>query len=326
MPASAFTRPILVLGATGGFGLAVTRALIAAGARVRALVRDEARARRALGEDAPRVELRVGDALQAADVSRAAEGCSHLVHAINVPYPEWDTVMERVTTNVIAAARAQRATIVFAGNVYNLAPRYDVPLSEAHPEGPITHKGQLRMRMEHALRDATQTGDVRVLVVRANDYFGPTVRNGGVDPMFLNALARKPLLTLTDPSRAHEMAYVPDVARATVALMGLTDGPAFDVVHVRGFVTPTSRDFLEAVARVAGVPARVRRLPWWLIRLGGLFNGMAREVVEMRYLFENTLLLDDATLKRRVPDFTYTPLEQALRDTLESYRHHASRA
>ena len=68
--------PILVLGATGTVGSELVRQLAAGGALVRALVRDEARARDVLGQLT--VEHALGDLSKPETVKRAARGCAQL--------------------------------------------------------------------------------------------------------------------------------------------------------------------------------------------------------------------------------------------------------
>ncbi|MEH0421479.1 NmrA family NAD(P)-binding protein [Streptomyces sp. B21-083] len=64
---------ILVLGASGDTGLAVTRALAARGAEVRAFIRDTGKAKKVLGAGA--TEVAEGDLRDLAAIERAATGC-----------------------------------------------------------------------------------------------------------------------------------------------------------------------------------------------------------------------------------------------------------
>lgn len=79
---------ILVTGAAGKTGQAVTRALAQRGQRVRALIRQEAMRDRAL--EAGAAEIIIGDMRDADDMARAMEGASAIYHlAPNVsPYEE----------------------------------------------------------------------------------------------------------------------------------------------------------------------------------------------------------------------------------------------
>jgi nucleoside-diphosphate-sugar epimerase len=75
-----------------------------------------------------------------------------------------------------SAAQACRARIFFPGAVYNFGPDAFPLLAEDAPQRPQTRKGAIRVEMETSLRAAAEQG-VRVLILRAGDWFGPvTVR------------------------------------------------------------------------------------------------------------------------------------------------------
>lgn len=106
----------LVLGATGGIGGAVARKLQARGWTVRALNRNAAKVS-ASGQGFQWVQ---GDAMNAADVRKAAEGADLIVHAVNPPgYRDWEKLVLPMLDNTIVAARAVGARILLPGNVYN---------------------------------------------------------------------------------------------------------------------------------------------------------------------------------------------------------------
>jgi uncharacterized protein YbjT (DUF2867 family) len=67
--------PIFVTGGTGGIGVPLVRMLVAAGARVRVLSRDRARAQSRLGEG---VEIIEGDLGQPASLASAVSGCERV--------------------------------------------------------------------------------------------------------------------------------------------------------------------------------------------------------------------------------------------------------
>jgi dihydroflavonol-4-reductase len=71
--------PVLVLGANGFLGSHVTQQLVAAGRRVRVLVRATSDTR---GIDGLAVERRVGDALDPATLRSAMEGCGTVFHCL----------------------------------------------------------------------------------------------------------------------------------------------------------------------------------------------------------------------------------------------------
>jgi len=315
----------LVLGASGSFGGAVAAELIGRGRALKVLARNPEKAaaalRRGAGAQPVGVEFVAGDVQDRDRVSAAAAGCGVIVHGINYPYDRWLPHMETANQNVIAAARAAGAAILFPGNVYSLGAQTERPLAEAAPNRPCSGKGALRVRLEEALRRAAEDG-LQVLIVRAGDYFGPTVRNGLVDAVFGNAVAGKAMRALGNLEIGHQWAYLPDLARAAVELVErrATLAP-FEVVHFAGHLADPARAFLEAVARQAGHPGlKVFNPPWLLLRALGLFDGVVRELIEMRYLFDQTVALDGARLRALLPDFADSPLDEAIRRTVDSYR------
>jgi nucleoside-diphosphate-sugar epimerase len=78
--------------------------------------------------------------------------------------------------NTIAAASAVGATIVLPGTIYNFGPDAFPVLTEESPQHPVTRKGAIRVELELRLLAASKNG-VRVLIVRAGDFFGPRAGN-----------------------------------------------------------------------------------------------------------------------------------------------------
>lgn len=314
--------PTLILGGTGSFGRAVVLETIRRGQPARCLVRNLEEASRLLGE-ASGLELIQGDVQDQKAVANAAEGCGAIVHAVNYPYPKWIPNMARATANVIAAADRAGASILFPGNVYGLGAQTKAPLAEDAPNRPVGHKGELRVRLEDSLLHATEEGSVRrVLVLRAGDYFGPTVRNGIVDPIFENAAVGKPMRALGNLEAAHQWAYVPDLARAALDLLAIEERvKPYEVYNFAGTVASPQREFLEQVAEQARHPGlAIRVLPWSAIKLAAMFDSVVRELMELRYLYDQSVILEGSKLRRELPDFKETPIAEAIRITLESYQ------
>ena len=316
------SKPALVLGASGGFGGAVAQELIARGRRVRLYGRSTARLKARFS--GPTVEIVHGDVQDLVVLIKAAEGCGLIVHGVNYPYHQWVPYMQTTTQNVIKAAQAIGGTILFPGNVYSLGPAG--PFDDSAPHRPTARKGVFRTRIEAFLRDATRPeGDkpvIRALVVRAGDYFGPSMRNGLVDRIYGNAARGRTINSFGRLEIMHERVFLPDLARASLDLLAL--GVAlrpFDVVNVTPGIRLTERAFMADVARVSGHPGlKVQLLPWALVRLIGLFNPVIREFVELAYLYDTTLLLNGARFAQLLPNFRFTPLDEALKATVESYR------
>jgi nucleoside-diphosphate-sugar epimerase len=310
----------LVLGATGSFGGAMVRALRARDLPVRALVRDPDKARLPDG-----VEIVRGDARRLNDLIPASKGCDSITHGLNLAYAEWDPGMVELTDNVVEASGLSGATVVFPGNVYGLKPVYAVPLPPNGAKLDVAdrpnRKGRLRNQLEDHLEQNSELRNVRTLIVRAGDYYGPGVDNGLVGPMFRNALAGKPVPWFGAKDTAHTFTYVDDVAHVATELLLQEGRPRFDVVAVAGDVFMTAADWAAALARAAGKPSLgVRVTPPWMVRLAGLWDRQAREFAELLYQWEGPLLLDDSRVRRALPGWVPTPPDEALARTVAWYR------
>lgn len=305
----------LVLGATGAFGGAAVRALRSRGEPVRALLRDPSRARLPEG-----VEVVKGDVADVASLTAAAQGCVSLIHAVNLPYPEWDPGMLRISDNVAEVSHKLGATVVFPGNVYGLKPIFDAPLPpEAPPldsnDAPVA-KGRLRISIEEQLRQNAEMGGVRTLIVRAGDYVGAGVKNRLVAPMIEAARATRPVPWFGRRDTGHVFAWVDEVADVAVRLLLASGRPTFEIANVAGWCV-TGPEWAAALAKAAGKPsAGVAVTAFWKIRLAGLFDKEAREFAELSHLWDGALLLDDSATRRALPDWEPASIDVALADTM----------
>ncbi len=320
----------LVLGATGSIGYAVTANLLARRLPVTILVRNRAKAE-ALFPNAPTLTVVEGDVQDAALLNRMAAGKrgvapTHIFHGINYPYNQWFGNMDRATGKVIEAAALNRAdgrltTVVFPGNVYNFG-NAKTPIREGSRPQPTTRKGQLRVELEAMLEQAAHAGQCQVLNVRLPDFWGPNVLNAGVKPIFEGALRGKALPWLLNADIPHQSVYTKDAAEIIVRLMLRGNEQPYEVWNYGGTVLPSARAWFGQIGALVGKPLKVQVYSRLAVSLLGLFVPVVREVKEMLYLYENTVLLDDAKIRVAFPDFHETPMEQALTETLTWFAEH----
>ena len=82
----------------------------------------------------------------------------------------------------------------------------------------------------------------------------------------------------------------------------------------------TAAQLADEFASVAGVEAfKLKTIPAALLKAGGLFSPMIRELPEMPYQFERSFVIE-ATDTTEPFAIVPTPLEQQLRATIASYR------
>ncbi|MGQ0796866.1 MAG: NAD-dependent epimerase/dehydratase family protein, partial [Methanobacteriota archaeon] len=174
-----------VFGAGGSIGSAVARRARLSGYRVTAVVRDPR-----AGSGLPAgTEVRAGDLLDPRSARESAAGADVVVHAANVPYPDWPRLVPRMAENALDAAEAAGAILAFPGNVYVYGRPRTRPVREDHPMEPHTLKGRLRLAIERTYLEAHARGRVRVVIPRYPDFYGPNVTNELMRPIFEGALS-----------------------------------------------------------------------------------------------------------------------------------------
>jgi nucleoside-diphosphate-sugar epimerase len=224
--------------------------------------------------------------------------------------------------STIAAARAVGARIVFPGTVYNFGPDVlstnggkSARLDETAAQHPRTRKGAIRVAMEERLRES----GLPVLVVRAGDFFGARAKNS----WFSQGLVTpgKPVERILYPAKAehgHQWAYLPDLACTIARLLDRSsDLERFAVFHFRGHWFERGIEIAEATRRVANAPtARIWPFPWFAVYLAAPFNETFREMIEMRYLWKESLEMTNEKLVAFLGEEPHTPLDEALAATL----------
>jgi nucleoside-diphosphate-sugar epimerase len=308
----------LVLGATGGVGFETARALARHGWRVRAMTR------RATDNQAPfDCEWVSGDAMNRADVTKAADGADVVVHAVNPPgYKNWRGLALPMLDNSIAAAVAQNARIVLPGTIYNYGRDAFPNLREGEAQTPHTRKGAIRVEMEARLEAASARG-ARTLILRAGDFFGPVTGNSWLTQGMITPNA--PLKSVTYPGArnvGHAWAYLPDFAETVARLLAREQElAAFERFHFAGHYFARGVEFAERIRDAANAPnAPIRAFPWTGLLALSPFIALLRELAEMRYLWREDVRLDNAKLVAFLGEEPHTPIAAALAMTLSALR------
>lgn len=280
------TNTVLILGAGGNFGAACATAFAEAGWTVRRYSRGS-------------------------DMNAAAIGADVILNGLNPPnYHAWDRLIPRITAAAVAAAKASGATLIVPGNVYNfgIAPG---PWSETTVQHPVSRKGQIRAEMERTYRRAAQEG-VQVIILRGGDFIDPARASTIMGRVTLRGLRRGRITAMGRPDVTRAYAYLPDMARAAVALAERRDDlSAFEDVPFPGFSFSTNH-LADAIDRLTGSRPKVVRFGWWQLTLASPFWELARELREMRYLYDTPHRLDGAKFARLVPGFVATPFDTVI--------------
>jgi len=314
-------RHVLVLGANGRIGRSLTGAFVAAGWRV------YAHARRPLVDRPTEAVVPVDVALDdPAAMARAAPEAELAIHAMNPLYTAWDRDLLPLARQAIAMADALGVPLALPGNVYNYALPMPGPIAEDAPQAPVTAKGRQRVALESLLRERAAAGR-HCIIVRAGDFFGGPGPGTWLDQAIAKDIGRGRIVYPGPLEVEHTWAYLPDLARVFVAVAERSARLApFEVLHFPGHAV-RGTEFVAALVRAArslglcpeGEP-KVSELPWTLLRAGGVFVPMWRELARMRYLWMQPHPLSGARLAKLIGTLPCTPLEEALTAALRSLR------
>ncbi len=304
-------KTIAIIGAAGRVGNASAKAFVEAGWRVRGIGRNAK-----VNEMAPGVEPVSADAFDVQSLIGACEGADVVMNAANPAYDNWAATVLPMARNALEAAKAVGATHMLPGNVYNFG--YDIAtgMKEDAPQVASTDKARIRIDLEEMCRTYAERDGVRTVILRAGDFYGGDKPESWFDLMILKD-AKKNVFAWPGPwNLPHAFAYLPDLAKAFVALAERRETLArFDRFHFAGH-TLTGEQMHAAAEAATGRKLRRKNVNWMLIRTAGLFMPVMREVVKMSYLWRTGHSLDGSKLERTVGPVAITPPSQAIAEAL----------
>jgi nucleoside-diphosphate-sugar epimerase len=159
---------------------------------------------------------------------------------------------------------------------------------------------------------------VRSLVLRAGDFFGPAAPNSCLQ--WFTARGGGRIRAVFQPGRravGHAFAYLPDLAETLVRLLEReADLAPFETFHFAGHWLARADEMAASIRRVAGAAIPILPFPYLIVQALAPFVEMLREMLEMRYLWERPIGLDDRKLRARLGEIPHTPLDAAVRQTL----------
>lgn len=300
---------VLVLGALGGVGRAVAEEFHRQGWQVSGLVR-KGRA----GELPDWVWPVEADLHDAEAVARAASSPVDVVFdGLNAPYHRWSELAKPLYVAALAVAERLGALHLFPGNVYGFGEGMPDRLTPDLVAAPTSEKGKIRVEIERSFAEAARAGRVRTCILRAGDFFGPSISGQSWLSAFIAAKARQGVIRSRGPQEVpHAWAYLPDLARAFVQLAERRDRlGAFEVFHFEGH-TASIADIAVAAGVAHQRPMRVKRVPGFVFTLMGWVNPVIRASHEMAYLWRVPHRLADRRLEAITGPLVATPLPQAL--------------
>ena len=211
---------VLVTGGSGFIGSHVVDRLLSEGHEARVFDTLDS------GDRREHCETVVGDLLDPPSVLAAAEGCEAIIHlaaAADVGLVAKDPAAAeelnaRGTLNVLEAARATGARVVYASTIWVYS---DVVADEVDEETPLALPSHLytatKLAGEMYCRSYEKLYDVPSTILRFGIPYGPRARPAAVLPIFVNkALAGEALTIAGDGKQTRRFVYVEDLADGVV--------------------------------------------------------------------------------------------------------------
>ncbi|GGO80885.1 hypothetical protein GCM10011348_18610 [Marinobacterium nitratireducens] len=262
------------------------------------------------------VEFMAADASDSEKVYQICKGADVVFHCAMPPYTQWPEKFPSLTRGILEGAKRAGCKLVYADNLYGYGDTGGLPITESLPSRATARKGKVRARMAEML---LSEADLKVVIARGSDFYGPLVTNSAFGDMFFKAaLSGKPANLLGNVDLPHTYTYIKDFARALVRLSDQDD--AFGQVwHVANPPTVSTRQLVSLVEEQLQRPVRVRAAGKHMVSFLGLFNPMLKEMKEMMYEWDQQYIVDHSKYEDRFGNDS-TPHEIAIRETLDWYR------
>lgn len=258
-----------------------------------------------------------GDADDVEVVREAIRDADVVVYALHLRYDQWGNGRsERQLQVVIDALGQSGKTLLFPGTIYNYRAG-DRTVSPGIRQSAEAPRGEIRIRLETMLREASAAEKFQTIILRAGDFFGPGNRGEWFEAAMMMDVAKGKLYHMSDLKLRHSWAYLPDLSRAFVALAEKRgELGKFENFHFAGHWVSHGQ-MMGAIQSALPGKVAVSPLQWWMIRAVGLFNPVMRDIYRMRYLWLNEMELVDPRLDGILGADFGTPFEEAVAATVE---------
>jgi len=275
-----------ILGAGGPVSNALAQQLIANGEKVRLVSRRKIETTgnstwiNADLKDYPAV-------MQAVQGAQIIYMCAGLQYDKKIWATEWPVIMQ----NLIDAAKATKARLIFFDNVYMYG-QVKGPMTEETPYNPSSKKGEIRAKIAQKLMAEVTAGNINATIARAADFYGAESLNSFYDSMVLAKFARQQkAMWLGNPNSKHSFTYIPDAGKA-MYLLGQHPEFANQIWHVPTAPALTGHEFIQLAANIFNAPPRFTKVNKLMLQALGLFTKAIGETAELYYQYQEDYIFN----------------------------------
>jgi nucleoside-diphosphate-sugar epimerase len=320
----------LVTGANGFIGSHLTRALVARGHEVRALVRRTSDT--SLLQGLP-LELAYADVTEPDSLVPAVEGVGCVFHLAGATAAAdtttFDCVNRMGTMNVLAAVRKQGSTVrrfVLVSSAAAAGPSDPVaPKTEDAPAAPVSRYGHSKLAAERVVKQ--MAGRVPTTVVRPPLVYGS---GDAVTLGFFKLVKRRIVLSLSGPERRLSFVHVGDLVEGML-LAAMTDAGRGETFNLTGPEVGTAVQFQRAIADAMGVRTVEVPVPRWVLWLAGTGSDVLNRSLgrsssfssdKVRDAVEKGWVLSGEKAQRLLGYEPVVGFREGIREALSWYREH----
>lgn len=288
-------KTALVLGFSGSFGLAMSKALLDDNYKVTALIRNSEHKNLLSHTNLSFIE---GDIFDQASVQPYCESADIIVYGINMPYYQWQSKALLYLETLLKYCQNSQARLVFPGNIYAYEQNKNLCINEQTPKKAPHILGEIRLQMETQLLNASKKG-LNILIMRAGNYFGEHVPNGWLNYLISQKNKHVKISATSDPDAMSNYAYLPDLATTTIALLKT------DLSHYEEFCfagTNISFNQMKHIIQTQSpLEVTIGKFPWSIVSFMSLFVKKFKHLKATQYLFENNVSLDGTKIAEQLP-------------------------
>ncbi len=309
---------IVILGANGSIGRALGPLLNAQGMPYRVVGRSLLGLQVRFHGD-PLCEHYQWDPSDKKTIAEACAGAGVVVYAVGGALWKFKDHLALTKRCLEAAKSVGVKRFLLLSSVWSYGRPQTERVAESHPRAAGTVKGKIRRDQEDLVLAAHVPGVFATGVLHMADLYGPLVEASHLWSSFQAAKNGGDAQMLPPIDRPHEFVFVHDAAATIVRLLD-TDaawkGPEAQRWNLGGAGVTSIEEMMGNIFKAAGKPARPK-LPT-RFRLGYVraVNPYIRELGELQYLQETSLLLDDTKLSMALGGLRKTSYEEGIRETL----------
>jgi nucleoside-diphosphate-sugar epimerase len=309
---------VVLLGANGSVGRALSPLLGEQRVNHRVVGRNHL-AIQVRFQDIPYCEHFTWDPKEKTAFAQACDGARTVVYLIGAPLWKFHETVPLMERALEGARSAGIERFLLVSSNWSYTPRSDARLTEESPRNPPAAKSKMRRDQEDRVLAAHIPGEFATGVLRMADLYGPRVEASHLWSVFQAAKRGTVAHMLAPIDRPHEFVFVHDAARTIARILDCDpcwSGETAQAWNLGGVGVTSIEDMVKQIFAAEGKPPKYELPGKLLMYFVRSMNPYIREMREMRYLQEESLLLDDGRLQGLLGGLEKTQYAEGIRHTL----------